>query len=106
LEHQLVRRTAEGRFALHELVRQYALQRGSDQAALARARRAHSRYYCSLLARLTPDLKGNDVQGGLNRVQNELANVMSAWDEAIDNADVHAMEAARDALDYYLYYRA
>lgn len=105
LELNLVRRTGEGRFTLHELVRQYALQRAGGEADMAGAVAAHSRYYCSRLATLTPDLQGNDVQAGLDEVQKDFANVLAAWNSAITRGDVEALDGARDALETYLYYR-
>lgn len=105
MDLKLVRRSGEGRFALHQLVKQYALQRGAE-AELAAARREHSRYFCSLLGRLGDDLKGRDVAGGLSAVQADLTNFVSAWDDAVTRMDVAALDEARDALDHYFYYRA
>lgn len=106
MDLKLVRRTGEGRFALHQLVRQYAQQRSAAGELLGRARAAHSNHYAGLLERLTPNLKGNDVPGGLAAVQAELANVLAAWNHAVSRTDLTALDRARDALDDYFYYRA
>src|SRR5690606_26699546 len=71
-----------------------------------RARDAHSRHYSSFLQGVTPDLKGNDVHAGLADVQAELPNVLTAWHHAVTRADHQALDAARDALDHYFYYRS
>jgi len=106
MDLKLLRRTGEGRFELHQLVKQYAEQRSAAGAEVERAREAHSKHYCSYLKELTPDLKGNDVHAGLSAVQAELPNVLAAWRHAVTRADHHALDAARDAVDHYFYYRA
>lgn len=106
MDVKLLRRTGQGRFALHQLVRQYALQRSSAESELARARTAHANHYSLLLESLTPNLKGNDVHAGLAAVQAELPNVLAAWNHAVTHADLAALDRARDALDQYFYYRA
>lgn len=105
LDRTLVRRQEEGRFALHELVRQYAEWR-TTSAELEVGRAAHAGYFCRLLASLAPDLKGLDVPAGLMAIQAESANFEAAWDDAVKRADLEALENGREALDYYFYYRA
>ncbi len=104
VDRTLVRRFEEGRFAIHELVRQYATSRGSG-TELALATEAHATYYCSLLARLTPDLKGADVHRGLQLVQADIANFEAAWANAVNRRDLSALENARQALNHFYYYR-
>ncbi len=106
MDHKLVRRTGEGRFELHQLVKQYAGQRSQTGDLVERARRSHSRHYCAFLAGVTGDLRGNDVHAGLGAVQAELPNVLAAWNHAVTCADHEALDAARDALEHYFYYRA
>lgn len=105
LDRLLVRRQGEGRFVLHELVRQYAERHGS-QEELRRAREAHSHFYCERLARLAPDLEGRDVPVGLAAVQADLADFEAAWDDSVCRTDVAALEGASAALDSFYFYRA
>ena len=105
MDLKLLRRTGEGRFELHQLVKQYAAQPSLAGAAVERARSAHSHYYCQLLLSVSGDLEGNDVHAGLGAVQAELPNVMSAWRHAATRADHQALDAARNALNHFFYYR-
>ena len=105
LDRLLVRRYGEDRFMLHELVRQYALSR-ADEQQLQAAQERHSVYYCSLLSGLAPDLKGRDVVAGLEAVDRDIGNFETAWMTAVSRRDVTALDSAREALDYWFYYRA
>lgn len=105
MDLKLLRRTGEGRFELHQLVKQYAAQPSLAGAAVERARSAHSHYYCQLLLSVSGDLEGNDVHAGLGAVRAELPNVMSAWRHAATRADHQALDAARNALNHFFYYR-
>ena len=105
MDLKLLRRVRPGRFMLHQLVRQYGLQRISGEK-LEIARRVHARYYCARLGRLAVLLKGQDVKAGLDGVQADLANFLAAWNLAVADADAGSLDAAKDAMDNYLYYRA
>ncbi len=105
LDSSLVRRTGQDRFTVHELLRQYAARQAAVEQ-LASARAAHANYYCELLGQIGIDLKGRDVQRGLERVQADRANFELAWNHATATLNLTALEQAREALDHYLYYRA
>lgn len=105
VDRTLVRRRAAGRFALHALISQYARLHGPAED-LADARTAHMKFFTGLLERVAVDLKGRDVPAGLELVQQELADVEAAWDHAAQQLDLHALASAREALEYFLYYRA
>lgn len=105
VERTLVRRRTSGRFALHALISQYARLHG-PAADLAEARTAHMQFFTGLLGRVAADLKGRDVPAGLELVQQELAEVEAAWDHAAQQLDLSALASAREALEYFLYYRA
>lgn len=104
LNRLLVRRQAEGRFVLHELIRQYA-ERRAEERELERARTAHSRYFTDLLSDLTADIKGAAVQQALATVQADSANFEAAWYHAVERADLDAIEGASPTLDEYFYYK-
>ena len=80
----LLQRAAEGRWHLHEVVRQYAWDdpdstakaRTGRHAAIERLRDAH---YMGLLARVAPLLDGPEEAQGYRQVEQELANIRAAW---------------------------
>lgn len=104
LDRSLVRRYGQDRFVLHGLLRQYT-HRNAEDSELAAARDAHRSYHCALLGQIAHDLKGANVPLGLERVQADRANFEAAWNHAVQTLDLTALDQARDALDYYLYYR-
>lgn len=107
MNRTLVRRRAEGRFDMHELVRQYAVNTTPAGTVVTDAvAEVHARYFTSLLARLTPDLKGSDPIGGLAVVEADAANFEAAWNHAVQHVDLGMLDAARDALDNYWYNRS
>lgn len=104
LNRLLVRRQSEGRFVLHELVRQYAEWRAAD-SELAEAQDAHGAYFVQLLASLAGDFKAAGAPRALGTVQADAANFEVAWHHAVARQDLEALEGARTALGEYFYYR-
>lgn len=70
---------ASGRFALHELIRQFAEERLEEAGAAGAVRDAHSAYYLHALAARLPDLKGRDQLGALDAIEDDFENVRAAW---------------------------
>lgn len=91
----LLRRTPDGRYDLHELVRQYAAARLHDEPSDARAvRDAHGAYYMQYLADQELRLKGLRQARALGEIQQELNNVRAAWGWAVDTHNIGAIAAA------------
>lgn len=98
----LVRRTAAGRYDLHELVRQYAAGRLRENAqAEAAARARHSRYYLALAAQSRDDLFGARQAQAVAALTAELENVRAAWQWAAQNAPATLRAPARVLYWYY-----
>lgn len=80
IEKSLVRRTDDGRYDIHELVRQYAerqLNQEMDHSAAARAR--HVRYYMGVLQQAHADLFGAHPQQAMRTIEREIKNIRAAW---------------------------
>jgi predicted ATPase/transcriptional regulator with XRE-family HTH domain len=87
----LVRRAADGRYSLHELVRQYAAGRlAEDPEGEAAARGQHSVYYTDLAARLEGDLRGARQLEALAEMDMEIENVRAAWQWAVRQGQLAA----------------
>ncbi|MDX1688952.1 MAG: BTAD domain-containing putative transcriptional regulator, partial [Candidatus Promineifilaceae bacterium] len=72
-----------GRFAVHELIRQFALERLEEAGEADAVRDAHSDYYLQALAGRLPDLKGRDQLGALDAIERDFENVRAAWRWAV-----------------------
>jgi len=95
----LLRRTSEGRYEMHELLRQYAaarLQERDDEAYAARG--LHSEYYMRLLAGRTADLRGSQQNDALAELNVEIENLRAAWSAAIADGRTDALAGAAYGL--------
>ena len=95
----LLRRTSAGRYEMHELLRQYACARLSeqpDEAIVVRAR--HSDFYTGLLARRTQDLRGVNQHDVLLELEAEIENLRTAWTTAVEDGRADAVAAAAYGL--------
>jgi tetratricopeptide (TPR) repeat protein len=91
----LIRRAQDGRFALHDLLRQFAGEKlDSDPEARAAVQRRFAAYYGDRLARLEPDLKGPAQIAALDAIEAEIDHVRLAWMLAIG----HRYDPARRRL--------
>jgi len=74
---------ASGRFAVHEVIRQIALERLEEAGEAEGVRDAHSDYYLRALADYLPDLKGRDQLGAPDAIEEDFENVRAAWEWAV-----------------------
>jgi predicted ATPase/DNA-binding SARP family transcriptional activator len=99
----LLRRTMAGRYDLHDLVRQYALQRlHEDEQETAQTLDRHCRYFASLLEQRGPALKGADRQAVVTELLTELDNLRLSWDWAAEHEHAAQLSQAADTL-FWLY---
>ncbi|MEZ4863068.1 MAG: BTAD domain-containing putative transcriptional regulator [Caldilineaceae bacterium] len=94
---QQARRGADQRFAMHEFVRQYAMEQMQTQpAVLERLREQHATYYLALLARERERFVCDIV--ALQRMQHELDNLRLAWRWAVDHMRLDLLGQSCHAL--------
>lgn len=76
----LVRREENGRFAIHELLRQYATEKIQEDAeSLFNFRSRHSLYYLHFLAKQSLLMQGPQQRAAYDVVEQELGNILAAW---------------------------
>jgi hypothetical protein len=76
----LLRRTATGRYDLHELIRQYAaFKLAEDTDELHTVQERHSHYYLSLLGEKGVMLQSHDQKEALTELTTEMDNIRAAW---------------------------
>jgi predicted ATPase/DNA-binding SARP family transcriptional activator len=81
LDHSLLRRVRgqQSRFDLHELIRQYALERLESEARLAtQAREQHALFFVKLSEQASSAMQGNDQAFWLERLDLERENINAA----------------------------
>ncbi len=99
VDMSLVQRTSTGRYALHELVRQYAAQKlvGSPKGAAA-ARDRHAAYYAAALARWVAEYQGPRQLAALVELEGEMADVRTAWAWMAEHRQAEWLDRALDAV--------
>ena len=93
LDKCLLRRDADGRYQIHELLRQYG-DRQLDTAEAEAVAQAHTDYYCNfLISRGLGLAQQKQVQYSLE-VEAELENIRAAWQYAVDHQKLDLLKQA------------
>jgi hypothetical protein len=99
VDKSLLRRTAGGRYEVHDMLRQYAAERlqGDPRQSEALHNR-HCAYYARLLAAYGEQLKGDEMGSALAALSAERDNVRVAWDWAVSHRRVEELNQFMDCL--------
>lgn len=102
-DQSLLRRIADGRYEMHEAIRQYAAGLlAANPIAAAETRERHAVHFAALLSRATPDLKNASQEAALQQLHFEQQNVLDAWEWL--SANQRSVELAAGAESLYHYY--
>ena len=91
----------DGRFQIHELLRQFAaekLQAINEEETL---RKKHSRYYTNFLYHSLPDLKGSQQLETAKAISTDIDNIRAAWQWAVDHGDDTLIAKSWETLFWY-----
>ncbi len=106
VSQSLVEHTPEGRYELHELLRQYAQERLHQSPEVERqVRDRHSAYYSAALECWATELKGPRQRTALAELDAEIGNARAAWDWAVEGRHVELLDRAMDGLGRFLDWR-
>jgi predicted ATPase/DNA-binding SARP family transcriptional activator/Tfp pilus assembly protein PilF len=100
LDKSFLRPDENGRYQMHELLRQYAAEMLGPEAATVSAR--HADYYADFTARHHKLLNGAQQKQALATMSRDFNNVMAAWQWALDQADELLLGRFTDGLWAYL----
>ena len=94
----------DGRYELHDLVRQYALEHSiqEDEQEPYQTANRHCQYYALLLERRGATFKGPEQPAVVAELMAELANVRLGWEWAATHAFADELNQAADTL-FWLY---
>ena len=102
VDQSLVRMAADGRYEIHELLKQYAAERlGENPQEEEQAREAHCDYYAEYLSRLEARLTGPDQLTAAAEIDAEIDNIRSAWRWAVEKGKKAAIERSLGCLLIY-----
>jgi predicted ATPase/DNA-binding SARP family transcriptional activator/Tfp pilus assembly protein PilF len=100
-DKSLLRRMANGRFEIPEVLNQYAQEQWQQQPQ-PEVEARHGRYYLTRLAELERDLKGAQQKSALADIGAEIDNVRQAWRWAVANTQAELIEPA--LLSFFMLY--
>ena len=107
-DRALLRRTGADRFELHELLRQFALEKlqaGGGFRPAETVYQTHSQYYLHLLAGMEGEFFGRHPRKALDAVHLEIDNIRQAWDWAVHQRETASIAACLDSLcAFYQFY--
>ncbi|CAG0929482.1 Putative HTH-type transcriptional regulator [Thermoflexales bacterium] len=91
------------RYQLHDLVQRYASEKLAESATTtATVRDRHCQYYMGWLQQQAAALKGGAQRAALNEMDVEIKNVRAAWEWALTQHNLRAIELAWESL--FLFY--
>ncbi|MDM8530355.1 tetratricopeptide repeat protein [Anaerolineales bacterium HSG25] len=98
----LLRRSPDGRYEMHELLRQFAKEQWSEidetGALLDRVTARHSQFYLNLVEQQEQALIGKSPQTALAHIQHELDNVRKAWKSACQQTEFELLKRTSKGL--------
>jgi predicted ATPase/DNA-binding SARP family transcriptional activator len=86
VDRSLVRTRGDGRYDLHELIRQYALGRLAERGEVEETARRHLHAYLAIARSEGPELFGAGLERGLARLRVEADNVRAALTWGLEHA--------------------
>jgi predicted ATPase/DNA-binding CsgD family transcriptional regulator len=102
VDKSLVRYEADGRFSLHELLRQYADERiRAEPEEAARGHEAHRDFYLAFLAARFEPITGGGQREATAAIADELPNVRAAWRSAVAAGDSEALGRVAHTLTLF-----
>ena len=105
VDKSLLRVADNGRYQIHELLRQYAAEHlAQNEAEAVQCQTDHAIYYLEFLYHLRGNIRGHRQLEVIQAIKNELTNVRVAWLQAVAQADAPALEKACDTLGYFYQY--
>lgn len=101
----LVTPSQDGRFTLHELLRQYAAEQLQEQGRVAAVRSRHTGHFAAYCATQGAALCGTQQLTALSAFAADFANILAAWRAAVAAQDDAAVAGMTDGLCRYLEWR-
>ena len=100
-------RTPDGRYQMHELLRQYAADKlAQAPGEEAGAQERHMHFYLRIVGDLEGMLTGPDQLAALDQIAGEFDNIQIAWIRAAARGDVALIDAALHALHLFFIMRS
>ncbi len=94
----LLSRTGNGRYILHELLRQYAMEQLTMMDETDSAYEAHCVYFAEFMEQRTAEFFATRQVEALDEIEADYENIQQAWGWAVDHKQMHLVRAMIDGL--------
>lgn len=101
VDKSLVRLNGNGRYDVHELVRQYGAEQLDTAHQTTTLQHAYLHYYLKLLRELEPRIKGHGQIEALDAIEADFENIRNAWLWAVAQGEWDAIHQAAESLHFY-----
>ncbi|MCB8983489.1 MAG: protein kinase [Ardenticatenaceae bacterium] len=91
-----------GRYQMHELLRQYAVEKLAAAEAETAVYQRHALYYAQLLADREPQLRGAESEQAAEEIEGAIDNLRAAWRWLLHHRRAADLLPAMNGLGYYL----
>lgn len=107
VDKSLLRLDPNGRYQIHELLRQYAaLQLAQSPKDIARVYDLHCAHYADFLHKRQEDMAGARQREATTEIKTELGNVRAAWQWAVGLVKVEEMQKAAQTLSWFYQFQS
>lgn len=102
IDKSLVHHRGGGRYELHELIRQFALEQLQCSPEIySETLDRHFWYYTAFMKQQEKEIKGGTQLDAVYRITADIDNVRSAWRRAVERRNLQAVEQAAESLFLY-----
>jgi predicted ATPase/DNA-binding CsgD family transcriptional regulator len=102
VDQSLLRVDANGRYSLHELLRQFSTEKlDTSPEETTQTHDLHCHYYTDFMGKQWSRLSGSEIKSALTDITTELDNVRAAWNWAIEHHKTSEIEMALHSLWFY-----
>lgn len=107
VDKSLLRWEPDGRYQIHELLRQYAAEQlVQSPEDVERVYDAHCAYYADFLHGRLDDMLGGRQLEATAEIKAELENIRAAWQWAVELAKVEEIQKSLETLDLFYQYQS
>ncbi|MCB0020968.1 MAG: AAA family ATPase, partial [Anaerolineales bacterium] len=102
VDKSLLQLHVDGRYQIHELLRQYAAEQlGNDAGEVAQTQADHASFYIRFLDERREDVGGRRQRESLHEIRGDLDNIRAAWLWAVAQGDAPSLQKASTPLGLY-----
>lgn len=107
VDKSLLRADSDGRYQIHELLRQYAaVQLAQSPDDIARVYDLHCAYYADFLHERQEDMVGGQQREATVEIRAELANIRAAWGWMVGMSKVEEIRKSTQTLSWFYQFQS